>query len=611
MAELADMSKSERISPRRIQEAVKHGFLRLKQHRRARILFIKEYVGQYYRNEFGLSGEQPINLIFNAIRILVPNLVMNSPITKVLTQIVEQKHYAELLGMGLDSLAEQIKLKATLRAWVVDAIFSLGIIKTGLSDSDSLLHFGDVNIDNGQVYSELVDLDDFVADPICRKYDRDAAFLGSRIRIPRQQLLDDDEADHDLVMQLPSAFVSSENTDERTASISELKQGSLSMTEIQDLVNVVELWIPSANAQILIPDPMVHTFDKYIKQTDYYGPQEGPFTFLSLTPPVPGNPFPVAPVGVWYDLHRMANEVFRKTVDQSERSTDVLLYNPANADEAQDIVDAMGQKSFEALASSDPKAFNQMHFGGQTKDNERMLVQLQLWFSYMAGNSDQLGGLASNVETATQASILEANSNISVEDMRGIVYDATAEISGKQAWYLHTDPFINIPLTKRQPGGEEQQIILTPEQRQGDFLTYTFKIKQKSMSRLDPILRSKRIIEFATNVVPGLVMAAVQSMQVGVPFNIQRAITQIAEELDILDFVMDWFEDPEFMERMTFMAQMGPQNAGKAGGGNSPAGAAQNNGNPNAKSIATSMPQITNQAQQEAPGQLQSAFRGM
>ena len=608
---LADISESERIQPKKIQEAVKHGFLRLKQHRRARALFVKEYVGQYYRNEFGLSGEQPINLIFNAIRIMVPNLVMNSPLTKIVTKIVEQKHYAELLGMALDSISEQTKLKATLRAWIVDAIFSIGIIKTGLSDSDSLLHFGDINIDNGQVYSELVDLDDFVADPICRKFDRDAAFLGSRIRVPRQQLLDDDECDHDLVMQLPSAFYSSENTDERTASISELKQGTLSMTEIQDLVNVVELWVPSAGAQILIPDPMVHTFDKYIKQVDYYGPQEGPFSFLALTPPVPGNPFPVPPVGIWYDLHRMSNEVFRKTVDQSERSTDILLYNPANADEAQDIVDAMGQKSFEALATSDPAAFNEMHFGGQTKDNVQMLVQLQLWFNYMSGNIDQLGGTKSDAGTATQASILEANSNVSTEDMRGIVYDATAEIKKKEAWYLHTDPFIEIPLTKRRPGGEEQQMSLTPEQRQGDFLTFTFKIKQKSMSRLDPILRSKRVIEFATNVVPGLVMAAVQTMQVGIPFNLQRAITDIAEELDILDFVMDWFDDPEFIQRMTMMAQLGPQNAGKAGSGNSPAGAAQNNGNPSAKSITTSPQQIMNESQQEAPGQLQSAFRSI
>ena len=144
------LTTSDRIQPKKIQEAVKHGFLRLKQHRRARALFVKEYVGQYYRNEFGLSGEQPINLIFNAIRILVPNLVMNSPITKVLTRIVVQKHYAELLGMALGSVSEQIKLKATLRAWVVDAIFSLGVMKVGLSNSDSLLQFGDINIDAGQ-----------------------------------------------------------------------------------------------------------------------------------------------------------------------------------------------------------------------------------------------------------------------------------------------------------------------------------------------------------------------------------------------------------------------------------------------------------------------------
>ena len=82
-------------------------------------------------------------------------------------------------------------------------------------------------------------------------------------------------------------------------------------------------------------------------------------------------------------------------------------------------------------------------------------------------------------------------------------------------------------LTKRKTGGEQQQLRLTPEQRQGDFLDFTFKIVARSMTKLDPMVRSKRILEFCTNVVPAAATTAMTMMQIGVPFNIQRYLTRI------------------------------------------------------------------------------------
>jgi len=73
----------EGITPAKIQNVVKRGFERIQNYRKARAMFLREYVGQYYRDKQGISGDEPINLIFNTVKTYVPNMVMQNPITEV------------------------------------------------------------------------------------------------------------------------------------------------------------------------------------------------------------------------------------------------------------------------------------------------------------------------------------------------------------------------------------------------------------------------------------------------------------------------------------------------------------------------------------------------
>jgi len=444
-----------------------------------------------------------------------------------------------------------------LRAGIVDAFFMMGIFKTGLADGGKMLNFGDILIDEGQVYTDLVDFDDFTADPSCKDY-RKAAFLGDRNRIPRQILLDDDEFDHDLVLKIPKS--THPNAKDKIESLTRRNMSDSEMYELQDFVDVVEVFVPGANALITIPDPSQKIFSEYLAARDYYGPKAGPYTILALTQPVPGNPFPVAPVGVHYDLHRMANKMMVKNMEQADREKSIGICDPSGADEAEDIRTAKDGD----MIMGNPDTVKVITYGGNNVKSEAMLQQCQIWHNYMSGNPDQMSGLVSNAESATQANILQANATITIEDCRGMIYDVAAEVNEKMAWYLHTDPFIDIPLSKRRPGGEYEQLQLTPEQRSGDFLDYTFTMKARSMSRLDPAVRTKRIVEFATNLTPSVVNAAMVMMQMGIPFAVQTAITDLAEEMGILDDVQDWFSDPEFMQRIQLVQAMNPQPAGKA-----------------------------------------------
>ena len=582
------------VTPSRMQTVVKRGFERVESYARAQAMFVKEFVGQYYTARKGMTGDEPLNLLFTTLRTMVPNLVMRNPVNDVTTRITAYRQYGELLGLALNQSQEDRKLEQVLRAWIIGAFFGLGIVKTGISASGEMIQHGDQNIDPGQIYTKIVSIDDFVFDPVCTDL-YESTFCGDRIRVPRQILLDTDGYDHDLVKRLPTSRY---GDNKRAEEISKRNMSQLEMLDLQDYVDVVELWVPEAEALVTIPDPTQTTFDKYIRLAEYYGPKEGPYTYLSFTPPVPKNPLPVAPVSLLYDIHLMANRMFTKIMEQADRQKDVLGYHPSVADEAKDIVDA---KDGDAIAMTDPKMAQMFSYGGQNRGNEAMLQEMQMWYNYMAGNPDQMAGnltagTRGSKETATRSSILQGNASITTDDARHIIYTQTAEISGKEAWYFHTDPLINMPLTKRASGGRQIQLWLTPEQRMGDFLKFVFKIKARSMSYLNPEIRSKRIMEFGTNLIPAIMNAAMVAMQAGLQFNAQKVLTDMAVEMGIEEDVMDWFDDPEFEQKMMMYAQMGPQNPGKAG----MAGVLQNNGNPMARNIMSSGQEFNQQAQMGA-----------
>jgi hypothetical protein len=582
------------FTARKLSTAAKEGFERCAAYRGARAQFVKDYVGDYFNKSKGMTGQYPINLVFLAIRALIPNLVMKHGINKVTTEILAHKDFAELLGLGLDVSQRQRKLKKILRAGLVDMCFGLAIYKTSIWASGELLPIGqNINVDPGQIYTGLVDFDDFVLDATCRTRE-EAALMGHNIRTPRLSLLEQGFGE-ELVMKLPSAD-SLQIKEGRIQNLSQVDSPNKTTASLQDYVNVVELWVPEANAICYVPNPYQTSFDDFLKITDYYGPSDGPYTFGSLTPPVPNNPFPVAPVGVWRDLNEMANRMFRKFMEQGDRQKENLLYKPQYADEAEAIRTGVDG---DVIASEDPTAFNTVSFGGQNQDNEKMIDQLRYWFNYIAGNPDQMAGLGSSARTgkATEVQLMQANASIVTEDMRDIIADTNSEISKKEAWYMIHDPLINVPLSKRVSGGREIQVWLTPEQRQGDWEEFTFKIKKRSMQIMEPHLRKQAIQEFYTNIVPSVATSAQIFMQLGIPFNVSRALTQAAEELGIDDMMVEIFEDPTFQARLQFFMEQSPKDAGKGQIAN-PKAVAQNGGFPMARPVPGQQEQFNSQVQQ-------------
>jgi hypothetical protein len=565
------------VTPQKVMESVHRGFDRFSNFRSARLMFLRNFCGQYYDRESGDVGTEPLNLIFNAIRSLVPHIVMSFPKHTVASKYLFTREYGELLGLALDQHSKDIDIKSVYRRVIVDAIFTLGILKTGLAESDTILALDEYdNVDAGTIYTEGVDFDDFVADPNSKEHlFRDAAWLGHRMCVPRRLLLDSGLYKNDLIERLPRAG----DNENRARDLSQRGIDAEDNYGLEDEVEVVELWVPSANAMVTVPGSKDITFDDYLRIDDYYGPKEGPYTLLALTPPVPGNPLPVPAVGVWNDLHILANRMAHKIVEQATRQKDNLVYKRSAADDAQELLDA---KDGEAIASDDPDGVRVLSTGGQQQSNEVHLAQLQQWFNMMASNPDQLAGAQVNAGSATEARLLQGNANIGLDDMKDLVYSMAAGEARKRAWFLHTDPLINLPLIRRKqvpaqyapgPAGpmmmqpammQEEQIILTPEARRGEFLDYVFTIEPESMGRKDSKTRFAEAMDFAAKVLPAAATAAQTFAMLGIPFSPKEFILRMAKDMGI-DWMQEVFYDPEFQMMMAQRLLAGPQMEGSKG----------------------------------------------
>lgn len=573
-------STFESITPRKVQRNVELGYKRLENFRNARMMFLRQYTGQYYDKASGEIGTEALNLIFNAVRTLVPNIVMNFPTHKVSSNFLASAEYGEMLSMALAYHDKQINIKSTYREAIVDAIFTLGILKTGIAESDSVYVFDENSkIDTGSVYTEKVDFDNYVVDPNTREHlFKDALWEGDKMCVVRQNLLDSGLYDNEIIENLPAVADDSDNR-AKASHLSRKKVYRNSETYLEDEVEIVELWVPGANALITVPGCENYTVDKYLRVDDYYGPSCGPYTKLALTPPTPGNSMPVAMVGIWHDLHVLSNSMAHKVATQAERQKDVMLYRRNAADDAQEIADA---SDGEGIAVDDPSAVNVLSLGGQQQSNEIQLAQLGQWFNMMAGNPQAQAGVRFDAGSATEAKLLQGNANITMEDMKDLVYTMGASEARRRAWYMHTDPFIEIPLIRREQipaqykmtesgpvmeQGERMddvQIYLTPEARNGDWLDFTFDIEPESMGRVDSNTRLMQAFDFATKILPAAMQAAQIAAMLQIPFNVQAFIISMAKNAGIKGMDQFWY-DPTFQARMAQMMMSGPSPQGSQG----------------------------------------------
>lgn len=621
--------QSPDYDPKKIAKSVNTGFRRMEKFRKNRERLLKEYVGRWYGGNDVHQKATPINLIYQAVTTLVPNLVYQDPKVSVTSNYLAYRDYASILGLATNHLINEIWLRNTLRMAITDAIFMCGWIKTGISTKGETLDIDGVAHDVGQPYADRVDPDDMVIDPWARRME-EAIFVGNRYRIPKDVVIAMNIASDEQVRAMQTRLHQVQEPDATMLSQVGESKDAMRAGEPVEFVDLVDLWLPEENAIATIPwspDGNLPGGD-YLRIIDYDGPERGPYHQLGFAW-VPDNIMPAPPAGVWHDLHETANRLARKAARQAERQKTVLAYEGAAQE---DVADILESSDGESVRVDNIEGIREINFGGVNENNYDYLAWAKDNFSEMSMNIDLLSGTGTNEPTATQAEIVQANSSVRLSDMQGLVYQFTAHVARDLAFFLHTDPLIELPLVKRTEG-VDHQVVYSPEMREGDWMDYQLKIVPFSMARQDPNLKVRRLMEFVGQGVPAMAQAF---QMLGPVFKLESAIELIGRNMGIeeLEEIIDTAALRQRVERMQELIEQGvpvdpkviqtimnPDNQPDAvampadGGGRGGFDFAQVGGgrpqqpNPRAGIAGGITPETErNQRRQETAGELQSTF---
>ena len=493
---------------KKLRDAMEHSYKSLGTFRKNRRDALKEYVGSHYSDN-GADDKVPFNLLELTTGIYVRHLLGGTPRVLITTPHLALRPMAYNFGQALNRLAQQIHLANTFRSVAKRAIFSWGLVKVGLG-AYGMLPDGGIGDEIGRPFCDVIDLDDWVHDMTAKDWDH-MAFCGHRYRIPYEDFMASSlYKNKDAIKPSERSSVDNQTGDERTEAISRDMPSIPDLGEFEPHIEFFDMWLPRTGQVLTLP---VQQKDVVAREVEWEGPESGPYKRLGYCE-VEGQILPLPPVALWRDMHQLANGLWRKLERQAIRQKKILGFDPAGVSDAKNIVNANDGDAVKMNANNS-KEFS---FGGIDNGNLAFLMSAVDQFSWLVGNLDALGGLGPQAETLGQERIIKSSANERVQDMERATQEFVVDVFRDLGLYLWTDPFIEIPFTKRIPGTElELERLWTPDLREGDFLDYNFELHPYSMQASTPGDKLNLVLQiFQQVIVPS--MPVMQQQGIGVDF---------------------------------------------------------------------------------------------
>ena len=508
----------------------------LKTFREQRAHAVKQYAGSHWADG-GAEKPVPVNLLALYTSIVGRNLIAKTPRVLLSTFKREHKPVVSAMQTWCNREMDDMRISDTLQRVVLDALFSLGILKVGLATpADSATH--NWNLGAGAAFAERVDLDDFVFDTSARDFS-EVSYIGHRFRAPLEVIRESklySKARKDL-----QASTHSDSNVEGDERIGALGRGTLSgdSEEFEDFVDLWEVYIPRKRLVLTLADdrlsgavaPSSGGVEEALRYQDWLGPERGPYHLLAFGI-VPGNAMPKGPIQDLIDLHEFVNNCYRKLMRQAERQKEMLfVQGGANEDGSRIVLGSDG----EAIKVDNPDKIKVASFGGPNQPNFGMATAARDLFKEMAGNLDMMGGLSPQSKTLGQDQMLAENASRAVADLQERTVAFTASTIKALCWYWFHDPFKVMRTTHAVPGLPEISIErqVTPMDRmQTQWDDLEIKIDPYSLQSATPQSRLNAINQVMMQIIIPL-MPLVQQQGIGV--NINNYLKKVAEYLDMPD----------------------------------------------------------------------------
>lgn len=478
----------------RLLEAVDYSRRRMQPFREQRLAAVRAYVGSNY-GEMGASEKVPLNLMQMAVNIYRRQVAARAPQAVVIPRDPRLAATADDFELALNWLIKEIDLEASISQWVIDAMFSVGVMKVGISPGKQWEIEG-YNHDAGIPFADVVDFDDFVFDMNAKRWDL-CQYVGNRYTLPYEAASDMKLFDEELTPTTLTDY--NEQGDER---VSILQTGGSWNPQrgYMDLVELWDLWLPFDNLLVTVQcvDNSGIASGKIVRVVDWDGPETGPFHILSFGD-VPGNIMPLPPAQAMLDLHDAANRVFRKIVRQADRQKTLTVVSNGAEEDARRIINA---NDGDTIRADNPQATREARYGGPDAASIAFLLQLKDLFVYLGGNLDALGGLGRQANTVGQESLISRSANMLIADMQDRTTTSVRKVIESLADYLWHDP-TSAPKVLKKIGdtGLTIPIEFSQDLREGDLLDYMVEIAPYSMQSRTPTERMATLSQLMTNFV--------------------------------------------------------------------------------------------------------------
>ena len=123
------------VRRKRLFQAIEDSYKDLEPFRCLQRSLIEEYAGDGYGGGKDQKRQIIVNLLNQTVEAYMMALAANRPQVLVSTRHAELKPFAAHFQVGLNNLIEEINLEQTIRRWVLDAFFCLGIVKVHMASS--------------------------------------------------------------------------------------------------------------------------------------------------------------------------------------------------------------------------------------------------------------------------------------------------------------------------------------------------------------------------------------------------------------------------------------------------------------------------------------------
>lgn len=422
-----------------LHESVEWSGKQLRFQRNKQLEAVKQFTGPHYAEE-GAQKRSPVSMLALAIQIYVRLLAARAPRALMTTKRPDLKPTAANLELAVNQIPDEIGLDGTLRRMVLEALFSMGVVKVGLHKVGTALGH-----EYGEQFADIITFDDYFCDMSAKHRDL-IDYEGNDYWLDYDEVRDSDWIDKGSRdgLKHDEYTLTGPNGEGKVGAIT----GGSSPKLYKKKIWLRDVWLPSEKRLVTYGI----TSKRQLKVAELEGPN--PYYQLGFSD-VPGNLLPLSPVSLWRDLDELSNSLFRKLGNQADGQKSVLGFGGGDDEGVNNFKNASDGDGIR-YSGQEPK---KLTAGGIDQPTLAFYIQCRNLSSYFGGNLDSLGGLAAQTQTVGQDRLIGEAAGAQLRDMAAKTVNVIRDIFKALAYYEWNDPLKHRTLEKPIPGLDRKLII--------------------------------------------------------------------------------------------------------------------------------------------------------